>query len=107
MAVVRATCDECGDVELTPEEVVVRVCLDDQRSSYSFRCPICATPIARQVGSHLVELLASSGSTVSLWHLPAELNEPRDGAALTHDDLLDFHDLLAGDDWMDQLIAER
>lgn len=106
MAVVRATCDECGDIELTPQDVVVRVCLDDQRASYTFRCPTCLVPVARPVGSRLVELLASSGSTVSLWHLPAELAEEHRGGVLTCDDLLDFHHLMNDDSWFDALLAE-
>ena len=107
MAVVRATCETCGEIELVPQDVVVRVCLDDQRASYYFSCPTCAALIARPVGSRLVELLASSGSSVALWHLPAELTEAHPVGRLTHDDLLDFHELLSGDDWIDALIADR
>ncbi len=107
MAVIRATCNDCGDIELAPGDVLVRVCLDDQRSSYAFRCPTCHSPVARQVESRLVELLASSGSPVSLWHLPAELAEEHVGPAICHDDLLDFHQLLSNDDaWFDTLLAE-
>jgi hypothetical protein len=103
VAVVRATCDECGDIQLTAEDVAVRLCLDDQRASYVFQCPECGAPVARPLESRLVEVLASSGSPVSLWHLPAELTEPHDGAAFTHDDLLDFHELLGSDDWFEAL----
>lgn len=85
---------------------MVRVCLDDQRASYLFRCPTCDLPVTRVVGNHLVELLAASGSPISLWHLPAELTEVHDGNAFTHDDLLDFHQLLRDDGWLDLLIAE-
>jgi hypothetical protein len=107
MAVIRATCNECGDIELAPLQVQVRVCLDDQRSSYAFRCPSCSHPVARPVENRLVELLASSGSPVSLWHLPAELDEPHDGPEITHDDLLDFHELLTRDDsWFVALVSE-
>lgn len=107
MAVIRATCNDCGDIELAPREVQVRVCLDDQRASYSFRCPTCLHPVARQVESRLVELLASSGSPVSLWHLPAELEEVHWGPAISHDDLLDFHELLTHDEnWFESLLAE-
>lgn len=107
MAVIRATCNDCGDVELAPDEVQVRVCLDDQRSSYAFRCPSCHLPVARPVESRLVELLASSGSPVSLWHLPAELEEQHWGPAICHDDLLDFHEkLMQGETWFEELLTE-
>lgn len=105
VAVVRATCDECGDIQLTAEDVVVRVCLDDQRASYVFSCPLCQVPVARPLEHHLVELLASSGSPVSLWHLPDELSERHDGDALTYDDLLDFHKMLLDDSWLDGLLG--
>lgn len=85
---------------------MVRVCLDDQRASYLFRCPTCDLPISRLVGNNLVEQLAASGSPVSLWHLPAELGEMHDGDVFTCDDLLDFHQLLRDDAWLDMLIAE-
>ena len=107
MAVIRATCNDCGDIELAPSEVQVRVCLDDQRASYAFRCPTCTHPVARQVENRLVELLASSGSPVSLWHLPAELEETHWGPAISHDDLLDFHELLTRDEsWFESLLTE-
>ncbi|MEZ5262218.1 MAG: hypothetical protein R2755_10700 [Acidimicrobiales bacterium] len=34
---------------------------------------------------------------MSTWDLPAELREPRQGAPITHDDLLDFHQTLYDD----------
>jgi hypothetical protein len=41
-----------------------------------------------------------------VWRLPAELTEARIGAPLTPDDLLDFHLLLEGGDWYEELAAE-
>jgi hypothetical protein len=104
VAVVRATCDVCGDIQLTAPDVVVRVCLDDQRASYVYSCPLCRAPVARPLEHRLVELLASSGSPVSLWHLPDELSELHEGEALTHDDLLDFHQMLLDDSWLEELL---
>jgi hypothetical protein len=37
--------------------------------------------------------------------LPAELNEKPAGAPITHDDVLDFHELLSGDSWFEQLVS--
>ena len=53
----------------------------------------------------VVELLVTSGVRLVTWSLPAELDEPRSGDPITHDDLLDFHEVLESDDWMDAIVA--
>jgi len=104
MATIRASCTECGDVELTTDDVTVRVCADDNRGSYSFLCPSCRMAVVKAAEPQIVELLVASGVRLNTWRLPAELAEPRSGRPITHDDLLDFHDLLADDPtWMHQL----
>ena len=42
---------------------------------------------------------------MAVWQLPAELWEPRMGEPISHDDLLDFHDLLADESWFERLTA--
>ena len=42
---------------------------------------------------------------MAVWQLPAELWEPRGGEPISHDDLLDFHDLLSEDNWFERLTA--
>ena len=94
MATIRATCTDCGDVELTSDDVVVRVCVDDGRGSYTFRCPGCRMAVAKPAEPRIVELLIASGVRLDRWSLPAELEEARAGEPIDHDDLLDFHRLL-------------
>lgn len=98
MPTIRATCADCGDVELTTADVRVRVCLEDSQGSYFFRCPTCQMGVVKDAEPRIVDLLVASGVELSTWTLPAELFEPRRGAPLTHDDLLDFHLLLSGED---------
>jgi hypothetical protein len=108
MATIRATCTGCGDVELTTADVWVRICVTDQTSTYSFRCPSCADVVIKQAEAHVVELLRSAGVRTQTWHLPAELVEPRAGGApISHDDLLDFHALLEAEDWFERLTERR
>jgi hypothetical protein len=103
MATIRATCADCGDVELTSADVVVRVCIDNGRGAYTFRCPHCTMAVAKAAEPRIVELLIASGVRLDRWTLPAELEEVRTGDPIDHDDILDFHRLL-GDD--DQLLVE-
>ena len=62
--------------------------------------------VAKDASRRIVDLLVSSGVRMQVWRLPAELAESRVGPPLTPDDLLDFHLLLAGGDWFEQLAAE-
>ncbi|MCU1352808.1 MAG: hypothetical protein JWM05_2017 [Acidimicrobiales bacterium] len=103
MARIRASCATCGDVELTTAQVSVQICTDDGQGTYSFRCPTCEIAISKPAESRIIELLVSSGVRLSTWSMPAELAEVRSGPPITHDDLLDFHDLLERDDWLDSL----
>jgi len=101
---IRASCERCGDVELRVGDVTVRVCIDDDAGSYVFRCPGCAMAVVKDAEPRVVELLLASGVDVDYWTRPAELAERRSGPAFTHDDLLDFHELLQGDDWQRELL---
>lgn len=97
MATIRATCPDCGDVEITSDDVEVRVCVDNGQGTYIFRCPGCVMAVAKAAEPRIIELLVASGVRLHRWRLPAELEEQRVGAPISHDDLLDFHRLLADD----------
>lgn len=101
MATIRANCNTCGDVEVSSRSISVRVCRDDSSGSYSFRCPKCEGIVVAGAEPRIVELLVTSGVKLVTWDLPAELYERHHGAPITHDDLLDFHELLAHDGWME------
>lgn len=106
MATIRASCAECGDVELTTRDVKVRVCTHDNRGTYSFRCPKCRMVVVKSAEPRTIELLVASGVELSTWDLPAELGESHSGAPITHDDLLDFHQTLYDDSaFLDALTA--
>jgi hypothetical protein len=105
MATIRATCAECGDVELTTADVRVRVCLEDNAGTYNFRCPHCQMAVVKPAEPRIVDLLAASGVEVSMWRLPAELYEAHSGPRIDHDDLLDFHELIESDAWFDELLG--
>jgi predicted RNA-binding Zn-ribbon protein involved in translation (DUF1610 family) len=107
MATIKAECPDCGAVRLRVRDLTVRVCADDDRGSYRFRCPDCTTAVIHEASSAICALLVSVGVDEEIWRLPAELHEAHSGPAFTHDDLLDFHMLLERDDWTDQLVARQ
>ena len=103
MATIRASCDHCGDIEMTSRDLTVRVCRNDGSGTYCFSCPLCHERGVRDAEPRVVELLVTSGVRLVTWSLPAELSEVHAGDQIDHDDLLDFHALLQTDDWMGQL----
>ena len=102
---IRASCVDCGDVELRVDDVIVRICADDNAGSYVFRCPRCDMSVVKDAEPRVVDLLLASGVAMTTWSLPAELDEhPAEAPVFTHDDLLDFHTVLEGDDWFDRFL---
>ena len=99
MALIRATCSDCGDVELRSRDLRVRDCEDTGEATYLFRCPVCRMIEVRPAEPHVVDVLLAAGVDAEQWRLPAELTERPQGATISHDDVLDFHDLLNTPDW--------
>lgn len=91
MAIIRASCPSCGDVELTTRDVRVLLCSTTYESSYAFQCPQCRVAVSKPAEARVVDVLLASGISLSVWHMPAELDEPKNGPAITYDDLLEFH----------------
>ena len=77
---IRATCPGCGEVELTPPDVELRVCKAEEHSFYAFVCPECCQTVTKPADRRVVGLLTS-------------------GPRLTWDDLLDLHLELESPDW--------
>ncbi|CAN5834414.1 MAG: hypothetical protein H0V93_13805 [Euzebyales bacterium] len=102
MTTIKATCPTCGEVTLTPEDIELRVDQADAGdSSYAFGCPACGHTVRKPADERVVRLLVSGG----VQPLAVELLRMRFAwPALTHDDLLDFHTLLQGDDWLAHLL---
>jgi len=103
--VIKASCHDCGDVELAVEDLEVRVCTDGEQGTYVFRCPTCLMSVVKPAERRIVDMLVASGVPLIEWRLPAELFEPREGLPITHDDLIDFHRLLQGDGWFDAVVT--
>jgi hypothetical protein len=61
--------------------------------------------VHKDAATRVIDLLVSAGVRRVTWRLPLELSERPTGSALTHDDLIEFHDLLADDSWFATLSA--
>lgn len=103
VATIRASCPSCGDVELTSSDVTVLVCSTNDEGAYAFQCPECRVAVTKPAEPRVVDLLVSTGVKLSVWRLPAELDEPKSGPPINYDDLLAFHFQLQQDDWLEQL----
>lgn len=90
MTTIKASCPTCGEVELTPADVSLMVCSHAPLSYYAFVCATCSQEVRKPADDHVVSLLVSGGVPAQVWELPAEVLEPKIGAPLSYDDLLDF-----------------
>jgi len=102
---IRASCPTCGDVELTTRDVRVLLCSTTYESSYAFQCPSCRVAVSKPAEARVVDVLLASGISLSVWHMPAELDEFKTGPAINYDDLLEFHFRLGSGDDLDTLLA--
>lgn len=124
MTRIRATCPTCGEVDLAPIDVVLRVVRESggdlaDGSSYRFDCPDCRQLVRKPADERIVELLLTGGvpveevpaarsvavSSEASAPLPLHPEEPPSGPPLTYDDLLDLHLLLNTDGWFEHLLS--
>jgi predicted RNA-binding Zn-ribbon protein involved in translation (DUF1610 family) len=87
---IKASCPGCGEVELTSNDITLRVASHAPLSYYQFTCPGCTEAIRKPADDHIISLLMSGGVRAEVWEVPAEALEPKGGPELTYDDLLDF-----------------
>lgn len=100
MATFTTTCPRCGSVSLAADRIELRVVSDDvQPDCYTFTCPLCRQRIWKPADTSVVRLLRGGGVTPIPIEDSAPAETPPPGLSpLTHDDLLDFHQLLQQND---------
>jgi predicted RNA-binding Zn-ribbon protein involved in translation (DUF1610 family) len=118
---IRASCPSCGEVDLQPMDVTLRVIRRDDGnvgpgSNYRFACPDCEQLVTKPADDRIAQLLTTGGVPVedrpegSAHEAPDAADRPHPespptGPPLTHDDLLDLHLLLEREDWFEQLAS--
>lgn len=106
VTIVKATCPRCGDVELIPGDLELRLCTTPELSTYHFTCRRCDKVVSKPAADErVVMLLTSVGVPAVEWSLPAELDERHEGPPISMDDLIDLRLLLERPDWADELSA--
>lgn len=116
MTRIRASCPECGEVDLRPDEVTLHVVRGGDGtlsigSSYRFLCPACDELVTKPADERIASLLRSGGVATEetaggrVDRRPRHPEDPPGGRPLSYDDLLDLHLLLARDGWFDELLA--
>ena len=61
--------------------------------------------INKPASERAVAALEAAGVAVVYWDYPAEMAETKAGAAISHDDLLAFHESLSQDGWLESRVA--
>lgn len=107
MTTIKATCPGCGEVDLTADDIVLRIGASKTVNTYGFSCPDCREFVTKQADDRVIRLLLSGGVVPVPVHVPAEALEVHAGPPLTHDDLLDFHQQLAQDGWLEEAAANH
>jgi predicted RNA-binding Zn-ribbon protein involved in translation (DUF1610 family) len=105
VATVRASCPSCGDIETTTKAVQVLRCETTGTVAYAFVCPECRLRVAKGATEHVAAILVEAGVPVTCWELPAELDEPKIGYPISHDDLLAFHSALSQPGWLEVQVS--
>ena len=105
MTTIKATCPRCGEVDLTADDILLRIGAMQAVNTYGFTCPHCTTFVEKPADDRIVRLLLSGGVMPVPVHVPAEALELHQGPPINHDDLLDFHEILERDDWIDELLG--
>lgn len=107
MTTIKATCPGCGEVDLTADDIVLRIGAQSGGNTYGFSCPRCGEFVQKLADERVVRLLLSGGVMPTLVDVPAEALEARSGPPINHNDLLTFHDLLEDDDWFDEFLGRN
>lgn len=95
MALIRASCPECGDVELGSNQIQGQIW--DGRESYIFRCPVCRMTIPKDCDAQVIQILGAAGCKIVSIE-PPKWETLETSVDLTVDEIIDFHEMLKDDE---------
>lgn len=105
MTTIRATCPNCGKVEIGAAAISLEVDGDDGLGQYRFACPNCTAEVSKQASKQSVGMLVAAGvavqsSTAVGVDAPArsrDVGTDPTAVPFTLDDAIDFHFMLQDD----------
>jgi hypothetical protein len=98
-------CDDCGDVRVAGERTTLLRDVRNDEVHLAYRCTVCRLRASTWVPVEQLRRLIERGFHVEAWHPPLELVEPHPVAdAVTFDDILDAHELLASSPFVVELL---
>jgi hypothetical protein len=110
MTTIRTTCPRCGEVDMSPESILLSVRDRASEGSYRFSCPGCRGTVQKPADRKVVALLLSAGVELDEHEaqqgtfediVEATEHDPEQhpgGPPFTIDDLISFHFLLTDDE---------
>lgn len=69
MTTIKTTCSRCGDVDLTPQDLVLELG-DGDAGAYRFSCPTCGQVERRGATPRVVSILLATGVAVDVAEPP-------------------------------------
>ena len=98
MTTIRTTCNRCGDVELTTQDVGLELAADGGTGRYRFRCPFCFAVQRRPANQRVVSILLATGVEYEI--VPA-------AGPITESEIQSFARALEADGWFSELAASE
>lgn len=108
MSTIQAICPSCGSsVRLEPNALLLLAGDAATTGTYLFCCDGCGQVAAKPARPSDIVLLATVGVRDHTTRRAGPQAAPSQGPErpFTADDIIDFHQLLDGDDWLPQLLA--
>ncbi len=96
MTTIRTTCERCGDVELTTDDIGLELAAEDSTGNYRFACPTCGLVHRKPVNHRVVSILLATGVDYEV--LPAL-------GTITEDEIAAFAAALDEGEWHSELTS--
>ncbi len=94
MTTIRTTCQGCGDVELSTEDIALELIGPGDAGSYPFSCPSCMAVQVRPARRRVVSILLATGVNYEIILAPSPITDA---------EIDQFVEMLDDDDWFSRL----
>lgn len=98
MTTIRTTCQGCGDVELSTDDIALELTGAGDAGSYRFSCPSCKMVQVRPATRRVVSILLATGVSYEII---------LDASPITESEIDGFMTQLNEDDWFSRLVGSE